>query len=274
MKVRFVFVIAACAWIVSAACAQENNWVHVKGTATAAADKSHGNDAVGGSSGGMATGSFSAKGPCKAGGIASANAKAGGSDSTNSNGFTTNSAASINSSAQSRGFHNKDTVQGSVGQANWGGTGDNNNFAAGSNETNANYKGKVTALHDPKISGSANSTGKTTGWVNDTANANSSGVTSSGSSEARLGSGKEGNRSGNVEVDGNGAVGTGSTLGGGSGQNFYAGAVAQGSTGYKASGDKSAWGSQSMCGTTKTTYNGNTVQSSSTMWSSAKTGGH
>jgi len=133
---------------------------------------------------------------------------------------------------------------------------------------------------DPKVSGKANSTGATIGSVTTTDTSNAAQIKSSGSSDAKLASPQLGANcsnqkpNGSVQVNGQGAIGAVSTIGGGPNDNSYAGASIDGTTAYNATGKQAASGSQALTGNTKAVITPTSVSSSATVTSTTKTGGH
>jgi len=242
----------------------------VTGTAQIGVTWNHGNDVTGGWANGQALGSFSATDLCLASGNANANGLATGTSGPITNGATSTSRGIVSSDATANGGLSASVGLSGFGeQGNWASIGSDNNFASGANTTHAEYDGMASGTGSLQGigAGSANGTTTVTQTMSPTS-AQTHSVTE-GDSLARMQfTGATG--TGSTLASGNGALAAISTLGGGTGDKFFAGASIEGTALYNSVGNMLAGGNLKIDGTTSASTTPTSATSSASVSSVAR----
>jgi hypothetical protein len=221
----------------------------VNGTAVAVASWTHGNDLVGGTSNGQAAGGFLATDLCKAVGTGNAFANATGSSSSGPKSATSTSQGFVNSDAQANGGLSASVnLSGSSEQLNFAQTGAGSNFSSGANYTQGSYDGSVNNTPEAKGFGQGVSKGTTDVSTSATSTSAQSNAITKGSSVGDMMFNGAG--TGTSSASGEGGISAQSTLGGGTGDHFFAGGSVSGNAAYNSTGALVSAGSLVVKGVT------------------------
>lgn len=223
---------------------------------------------TGGFGAGNSLATYSVDGICEATGLADAFGKVIGESGSDATSAWSLSKSFVDASASGQGGPTTIDLTGFAEQGNWAGIQkDENNFANAWNYSNSGFDGSTYGDLSAQNLGKAGTVGTSNVSLTETINSRSGRAETKNVSLANVGG------TGTTAVYGQGGVGVMSTIGGGTGDNYFAGAISNGGGFYNGVGENYAAGMVKVSGSTNVLNGGDFVSAASQHKTEAKLSG-